>query len=283
MLINNITNAEVCKIFDNRNRKIEYLEKLSDEANLGIAIPRTLEQIHQCIIATWDYEISKRIIREMFFNCEKYLNGIRCKERIDCLIDCWYDNDLGEIEWPFSAANFDSYVADINRERTLSEEEKDNIVACDAIKFRRIKEINACRNDYIESLIVAYNENVIPTFKHNRGLDFFINGEPFDQKVSRSVGRAFINDYGDDYYEVAIRDPEVVAISLYENQDDRRFDSDPRLYVVYLDNDISSDSIESIIRETRLDQPIEIAFKYSHTRDDERIYRTHCYVLLLYN
>lgn len=283
MLCDGISKMEVNKIFDNRERKEEYLERFFEEAELQLTIPCTLTGIDQQIINTWDYVISKRVIREMFFESEKFLYGKDCKDKIDFLIRDWHEKDLGDLEWPFAAMNFDSHIAKINRLNDCSEEEKDNITAFDVIRFRRIKDINACRNDYIESLIVYHNDNIIPTFKHNRGLDFYINGEPFDQKVSRSVGKAFMDDNDEDYYDIAISQPDWVAISLYENQDEERFDDDPRLYVVYLDTDISSEAIERSIIETNFEEPMEIEFDYIHSNRERITHSTYCYVLLLHN
>lgn len=283
MLKEGIRNIDIKKIFDNRTRKIEYLERLFSKTDSNFEIPRSVTGLDNCIIDTWDYNLSKDILREMFFCSKKFLSGLDCKKEVDFLINEWYDNNLGEIEWPFSAMIFDSYVARLNRRNDLSETEKDEIIAEDVVKFRRIKDINTKRNDCIESLIVLHNENIIPTFKHNRGLDFYINGEPFDQKVSRSVGRTFENEYGRDYYNIAITHPKLVAKSLYENQDEERFDDDPRLYIVYLDNDISSEAIEQSIIEANFDEPIEITFDYERSRHSVSRYSTYCYIILLHN
>lgn len=282
MLMNEITTFEINKIFDNRCRKEEYLEKLFSILNIQSSLPRTIAGLNNCIMETWNYDISKSIIREMFFESDKYLNGIACKDEINYLIQDWHRQNLGKIEWPFAAMNFDGHVARINRLH-CSENEKDDIIALDVIKFRRIKAINTCRNDYIESLIVQFNENIIPTFRHSRGVDFYIDGIPFDQKVSRSVGKSFINEYGDNYYNVAVNCPDLVAKSLYENQDEERFDAQPRLYVVYLDNDISSDAIEQSIMESDFFEPCEIEFEYIHSNSKSLLHRTYCYIILLHN
>ncbi len=283
MLTTEITLVEIKKIFDNKERKREYLRRLFIENNIDMSIPHTLRAIDDCIIETWDYEASKFILREMFFESEKYNRGLAAKEEIDFLVDNWYEHNLGEIEWPFAAMNFDQHVARLNRRNDISEEEKDQIIATDTIKFRRIKDINTKRNDYIESLIVAHNDNIIPTFRHSRGVDFYINGEPFDQKVSRGVGGAFIDKFGDDYYDVAIRNPEFVAMSLYENQDEERFDADPRLYVVYLDSDVSTENIERSIVDSDLREPYDIEFEYYHSNSSQLVHETYCYVVLLHN
>ena len=283
MLTDRITINEIKKIFDNRERKMEYLLRLFETMEIEIQVPRTLKEIDECIIDNWNYEISKDVIREMFFESDKFNNGIAAKDEIDYLIKNWHEHRLGEIEWPFAAMNFDQHVARLNRRNDISEEEKDQIIATDTIKFRRIKDINTKRNDYIESLIVAHNDNIIPTFRHSRGVDFYINGEPFDQKVSRSVGGAFIDKFGEDYYDVAIRNPEFVAMSLYENQDEERFDADPRLYVVYLDSDVSTENIERSILDCDLYEPYEIAFDYYHSNSERVVHETYCYVILLHN
>lgn len=283
MLTDRITINEIKKIFDNRERKNEYLLRLFETMGINIQLPRTLRGIDECIIDTWNYEISKNVIREMFFESEKFNNGIASKDEIDYLIRNWHEQCLGNIEWPFAAMNFDQHVARLNRRSDISEEEKDQIIAKDTIRFRRIKDINTKRNDYIESLIVEHNENIIPTFRHSRGVDFYINGEPFDQKVSRSVGGAFIDKFGEDYYDVAIRNPEFVAMSLYENQDEERFDADPRLYVVYLDSDVSTENIERSIMDCDLYEPYEIAFDYYHSNSERVVHETYCYVILLHN
>lgn len=283
MLFTEITLYEINKIFDKKERKIDYLLRLFEISRIDMQVPRTLRGIDNCIIETWNYEISKDIIREMFFESEKYNKGIAAKDEIDFLIENWREHNLGEIEWPFAAMNFDQHVARLNRNTDISEEEKDSLIATDTIKFRRIKDINTKRNDFIESLIVRYNENIIPTFRHSRGVDFYINGEPFDQKVSRSVGGAFIDKFGEDYYDIAIRNPEFVAISLYENQDEERFDADPRLYVVYLDSDVSTENIERSIMDYDLYEPYDIAFDYYHSNSERLVHKTYCYVILLHN
>ena len=189
--------------------------------------------------------------------------------------------NLGEFDWPFQPRMFDQYVHAINR-RNLAEKDKDNLVATAAIKYRRIKDINARRNDYIEYLIFKNNENVIPTFANRRGVDFYINGEPFDQKVSRSVGQNFIARYGENYREIAIQKPELVAKCLYEYQDEERFGREPRLLIVYLDSDLTIENIDHSLANANFQRPINIAFDYRHSDGRTMHYKTYCYIVLLH-
>jgi hypothetical protein len=151
------------------------------------------------------------------------------------------------------------------------------------VKYRRIKEINTVRNDFIETLIFEKNENILPTLNHRRGVDFFINGVSFDQKVAKSPTNEFKRHFKDDWRDVAIKRPELVAEYLYKYQDEGRFGADPRLLVVYIDEDVSIDKIREIINGTDLNNPIEINFTYKHKNLGEKNYKVPCFVILLHN
>ena len=275
-----ISILEINKIFSNSTLKREYLNLLSHHIEIDLNGLR-VRDLDNKIIETWSYNISKQVIRELFVDSEKYLKNRDAGDKIEALMVEWCDLGLGEFDWPFQPKMFDEHVHSINR-RLLTEIEKDNIVANDAIRYRRIKDINARRNDYIEFLIFANNDNVIPTFRNARGVDFYIDGQSFDQKVSRSVGRNFINEYGENYRQIAIQNPELVAKCLYEYQDEERFGYEPRLLVVYLDSDLELEDIEASIAEADLTNPTNIEFEYLHSNGQTATYGTYCYVILLH-
>ena len=149
------------------------------------------------------------------------------------------------------------------------------------VRYRRIKEINTERNDFLESLIFAKNPNIIPTLSHSRGVDFFINGISFDQKVSRSVTNEFKKDFGNKWREKALKEPHLVAQYLYSYQDEGRFGYAPRLFVVYLDEDISPLEVKDIITNTNLKNPLDITFTYKHKDIGNRTYKTQSFIILL--
>ena len=282
MLKNEITSVEVKKIFQNKDNKVEYLNRFFDYIGKSEPIEKTNTKIEEQIISTWNYEASKTVIREMFRNTEKYHYISRCKEKIDVAINEWNLLRLGKIDWPFSAMNFDQHVHQINRDESMNERRKDFLIARQCVKFRRIKQINALRNDYIEYLIFK-NENVIPTFGNNRGVDFYIDGEPYDQKVSKSVGKIFQDKYGDDYRNIAIKNPNLVAESMYENQDEERFGDEPRLLIIYLDSDVTSQQIEDQLCNIDFNDPMTIEFKYKHSNHNTLNHKTKCFVVLLHH
>jgi len=239
------------------------------------------KELWKAIVDSWDYEESKEIIRNIFKETEKYKSGKEANNAMDVLIKEWQNLKLGDIAWPFSQGAFDDFVQRINSEKENGFA-KDEKVKVAAVKYRRIKEINTVRNDFIETLIFEKNNNILPTLNHRRGVDFFINGISFDQKVSKSPTNEFKRQFKDEWRQMAIKKPELVAEYLYKYQDEGRFGADPRLLVVYIDEDVPIDKIREIINKNDLNNPIEINFTYKHKNLGEKNYKVPCFVILLH-
>jgi hypothetical protein len=285
------------KIIGNQDNAIRYLEALNQikpipslkfkiptrgkNANQKVLDLKTNE-LWKAIVDSWDYEVSKNVIRAIFTQTEKYKNGKEADNAMSVLIDEWNSLNLGNIDWPFSQGAFDEFVQRINsaKEDGLIKDEK---VKNAAVKYRRIKEINTVRNDFIETLIFEKNQNILPTLNHRRGVDFFINGISFDQKVAKSPTNQFKAKFKDNWKEVAMSNPELVAEYLYKYQDEGRFGADPRLLVVYLDEDVSINKIRDTIANTDLNNSLEINFSYKHKLQGEKNYKVPCFVVLLAN
>lgn len=276
-----ITNIEINTIFSNIEMKKKYLEEVFKTKKIYREFPKTNKVINESIIETWDYEISKKIIRELFKETDKYKNSQKSNKFLEEALKEWKENKLGDIKWPFQPLGFDSYIQQINC-RNITEEEKDIIVKEDIVKYRRIKKINTYRNDFIEYLIIENNSNIIPTLKHSRGVDFYINGYPYDQKVSKSVTKQFKDNFGDSWKDVAIKKPEIVAEYLYKYQDDQRFEYEPRLLVVNIDENIDNEDIIKCVKKVNFQKPIKLKFQYTHPNNIIKEYITECYIVLLY-
>lgn len=240
------------------------------------------KDLWKTVVDSWDYEESKKIIRDIFKDTEKYKSGKEADNAMDVLIKEWQTLKLGDLAWPFSQGDFDGFVQRINSENSTGIV-KDDKVKIAAVKYRRIKEINTVRNDFIETLIFEKNENILPTLNHRRGVDFFIDGISFDQKVAKSPTNQFKTRFKDNWRQEAINNPALVAEYLYKYQDEGRFGADPRLLVVYLDEDISIQKIQEIIKQTDLNKPIEINFSFKHKILGEKNYKVPCFVILLHN
>ncbi|WP_299189690.1 hypothetical protein [uncultured Campylobacter sp.] len=181
----------VKKIFSNANNAKEFLKRLNINTK-GM----DSRKIFNSIVINWNYEKALPIVRDIFKSSPKFKRGQSGSATIEILLREWRELGFGDIAWPFSQGAFDNFVQSINSESS-SRIEKDEKVRIAAVKYRRIKEINTERNDFLESLIFLKNENIIPTLSNSRGVDFFINGISFDQKVSRSVTNEFKRDFGD--------------------------------------------------------------------------------------
>lgn len=238
------------------------------------------QEVWSKIVEYWDYDASLKIVREMFTRTAKYHSGKDSHHSMTLLLEEWQAIQLGQISWPFSQGDFDGFVQRVNAER-ITGLQKDEKVKTAAVKYRRIKEINTVRNDFIETLIFEKNENILPTLNHRRSVDFFIDGISYDQKVAKSPTNEFKRDFGSDWREAALAHPERVAEYLYRYQDEGRFGADSRLLVVYLDEDVSIEKIAETVERTDLQEPIEITFNYTHKTQGTKTYKVKCFVILL--
>ena len=288
MNLNQTFNSDICKkIFSNSENKIAYILELEKVLNKDFWIRKNIKPklLDEIIVNSWNYKFWKDIIRKLFQKSEKYKRWKEADEVMKILIQEWKKLSLWDLEWPFSQWDFDNFVQRINQ---LSDnwQIKDEKVKLAAVKFRRLKEINTLRNDFLETLIFEKNKNIIPTLNHRRWVDFFINWISFDQKVSRSVTKQFQKNFWHDWKQKAIENPWKVAEYLYKYQDEWRFWADERLLVVYIDENISVEKINKIIAKTDLSNPIEINFSYTHNKwkptEKEKNYKTNCFCILLH-
>lgn len=270
----------VKKIISNKQNAIEFLALYGYNQTELKRI--SSKDLYNEIVKIWNYDDAKDKIRSIFQKTSKFTNGLKGEETIIILINEWEALNLGNISWPFSQGQFDNFVQSLNSENS-SRNEKDDKVKGAAVRYRRIKELNTERNDFLETLVFLKNRNIIPTLSHSRGVDFFIDGISYDQKVARSPTNEFKQDFGENWKQTAIENPSLVARYLYQNQDEGRFGASPRLFIVYLDEEITPIRIKEIIENTSLENPLEITFDYKHKSTGKQTYRTEAFVILLHN
>ena len=270
----------VKKIFSNKANAIAFLELYNkDKKALQKQSPADL---FSKIVKLWQYDDAKVKIRTLFKTLPKFENGLNGEQNMAILLQEWETLGFGKVGWPFSQGQFDSFVQSINAENS-ARSEKDEKVKTAAVKYRRIKELNTERNDFLETLVFLKNENILPTLSHTKGVDFFIDGISYDQKVARSPTNEFKRDFGDHWKDYAIAHPEKVAEYLYKYQDEGRFGASPRLFVVYLDEEISPIEIRNIIDKTNLTTPYSITFSFNHKDNGIKTYKTEAFVILLHH
>jgi len=299
-LKNNFSTDTAKKIFGNKENAEKFLLELQKKKNFDLPLKiitrgvnkgsfilnLDTNQLWSKIVEFWDFETGELIIRDLFSQTEKYKSGKDSYLTMKILLSEWEKLKLGNIAWPFSQGDFDGFIQRLNFEN-CDGYQKDEKAKNAAVKYRRIKEINTVRNDFIETLIFEKNINILPTLNHRRGVDFFINGISFDQKVAKSPTNEFKKDFGDNWKDYAIQNPHKVAEYLYKYQDEGRFGADSRLLVVYLDEDISIEKIAETIENTDLQNPLEINFEYTHNKgkptEKNKTYKVNCFIILLTN
>lgn len=295
---NNFSTDTAKKIFGNKANAETFLLELQKKKNFKLptreitrgknkgnkVLDLNTNQLWAKIVEFWDLKNGESIIRELFEKSKKYQSGKDSYRVMNILLDEWKKLKLEVISWPFSQGDFDGFVQRVNSEQS-SGEEKDKKVKLAAVKYRRIKEINTVRNDFIETLIFEKNRNILPTLNHRRGVDFFINGISFDQKVAKSPTNEFKKAYGENWKKQAVSNPQKVAEYLYKYQDEGRFGADSRLLVVYLDEEVSINQIAKTIENTDLNNPLEITFEYTHNKgkptEQKKTYKVNCFIILL--
>lgn len=74
---------------------------------------------------------------------------------------------------------------------------------------------------------IGLHPKIVPTLKNNFGVDIFFDGQPFDLKTTY-LPRGYSIDE-------AIKNPQQLAIWMYENQGAQRFGADNRFFVILAD------------------------------------------------
>jgi len=265
-------------IFGNKETAIEFLIRRGERVKASEKAGR----VYELVVENWEYEEALPIVRQMFRETDKYRQGNSGSKLLPELINEWKSMGLGDVAWPCGQAAFDKLVQRINTSNA-SRATKDEEVNKASLKFRRMKELVTVRNDLIEALLFEANEEIIPTLKHTAGTDFFVRGDRFDQKTSKSVGKAFKEEFGDQWREEAISRPQAVARSLYENQDPDRFSDGPRLYVVDVDETAFFDpaAIRAAVDQAEVGSPVRVDFKYDDRGGGKVAYSTRCITVLL--
>ncbi len=279
---------DIKKIFGNAGNKKNYLDKKGIEYKKS----SSSSELNKLIEDNWDYEKDKKIVREIYFENNKYLTEKQYLDLKNYLVLEWTEKFGEEVSWPFSQGGFDDFIQRVHTQysndsfdKSEVNEEVDEIVSKAAIKFRRIKFLNTIINDYIEKMIIESNEDIIPTCSNSKSVDYYIDGVRFDQKVSKSPTKEFIGAYGEDTYkDYAKENPQEVARFLYQYQDEERFGSEKRLFVVFLDKvklNVDFDTLKNYLLQIETSSPYEIEFEYKHKSSGIKKYKTSAFVILI--
>jgi len=128
---------------------------------------------------------------------------------------------------------------------------------------------------------IGLHPRVIPTLKNNFGVDIFFDKQAFDLKTTY-LPRGYSIDE-------AIKNPQQLAIWMYENQGAQRFGADNRLFVIFADKnnldqswklkrnfDFVFEKIDDFFNDTTVSKKDEIVFTFKN-----KTYTTTSKVLLI--
>jgi hypothetical protein len=291
-----ITGEQVKSIFGNLINQNKFLWYMRLDWNLPIKKNRKGEgvldiskigDVTDYIVNHWEYISCRDTIRNMYVLSDKYKNCRNAKEVFKVYQEMYRNDGYLEYEYPYVANNYDSYVTrtvtfpSVYNPELFESSYKKHIV--DSKQYCYLKNFSMLKNDYIEYLMFNSNIDVIPTFGKKKGLDFFINGEGFDQKVSKSTTNEFKRDYGDNWRESSINDPYEVCKYLMMYGDEARFSNVPRLFVINIDGNYDLDGIEDIIKDINFDSPRVVEYVYNHKSTGNTKYSCKVICILLTN
>lgn len=116
---------------------------------------------------------------------------------------------------------------------------------------------------------ISQHPKVIPTLSPIKGIDIFVDSQPFDLKITYLPREYNAQD--------AIKNPKNLAIWMYENQGAQRFGADNRLFVVLSDTknpeeswklkrnfDLVFSKIDEFLNKEKVSSVDEIVFSFAH-------------------
>lgn len=221
----------------------------------------------------------------MFRLTEKYNRGRTAKDVFNHFKIKYREAGFTDYKWPFISGQFDDYLVKMIVYPSVAHSEvfdgQLGKIDKDVEKFSYLKIFNTLRNDYIEYLMFLADEDIIPTFSHRGGIDFYIHGLGFYQKVSRSVTNQFMDKHGKNWREVALENPFEVAEFLMVLGDEARFTNVPRLFVIDVDGSYELEGIEDKVQVIDFDSPTQVDYTYQHKSTGPKEYTCPVICLML--
>jgi hypothetical protein len=268
-ILKNVTFDDVKKIFGNKDNGIEFLSFIQGLSNKELKL-LSANDVYQIILNKWNYEESKGIVRYIAknskYNSTNFQKNCQLYENVKNIIDTEYE---GNKEWAFDMGNYDKNVTGHIRKSTTFDEGLENHQK-DTKRNFIIKSFNIYRAYLYEYFILKYHEDVLPTLGNQSGIDFYYYGKKYDLKNASSVTGKFKKDHGDEWKEEAVTNPGKVAKYLYECQNENRFGSEARIFIVELSQKIPTlNQIERTCNELNFGNPLTIDFKYLINNKEE--------------
>lgn len=211
------------------------------------------------------YPKIKTATREMFFNSDKLKEQQSGCANYDLELAHYQDTTKHLYPRKLMGNQIDDMVNQYTRNHQgLIDKDETNAHYSDIIYDMNVnKRLTTTRNDLCELLLIHNNLEIMPTLKHISGVDYFIDGIAYDQKVSISTGAYQVPN---DIKEI---DKYDLAKTLLENQTAGRFNNFNRVFVVFVDkacDEINEQNIVFHLMNAKITNNTDIVkYKFNNT------------------
>lgn len=211
------------------------------------------------------YPKIKTATREMFFNSKKLEKQKNGSANYDLELAHYQDTTKHLYPRKLMGNQLDDMVNQYTRNHQgVINKDETNIHFSDIIYDMNVnKRLTTTRNDLCELLLIHNNLEVMPTLKHISGVDYFIDGIAYDQKVSISTGAYQVPK------DIRKIDKYELAKTLLENQTSGRFNNCNRVFVVFVDkacDEINEQNIVFHLMNAKITNNTDIVkYKFNNT------------------
>lgn len=239
---------------------------------------------HEIILQYWDYDIALQFTRSEIVKTDQY--GLYCYEKYAHwkYAECNYRKTVeiretviqnNKNQWRMAPMHAYSEFVRIARMRGISDKARAEMIA--ELGNNIVSNINyqTARNDLIEYILFETKQEVFPTLVEIKGVDFFYNGVPYDQKVTFGLGafeRKF--DSQEEAFDAAKKNPKLVLETLFKDQDFSRFNSSNtmnRLLFSLTDLRVTHEEIKLAIKKIDLSSPFELDVFFSNKQMNQKV------------
>jgi hypothetical protein len=251
---------DIKKIIGNKNNAVNFLVHTNIKTPHKELSKLKSEEVYDLLMSHFDYDTFHLYVRLESMK-SKYSNDNflkYSKKYIECaeIIENRYNNNKS---WAFNPSTYeDEQINTIRRHGNIGDSIKEHLEKCE--KNLIIKSYNNSRSFLFEYFLIRSNDKILPTLSNSKGVDLFFNRK-WDLKNTSGVTKEFRDFYGDDWKEIALKNPKIVAEYLYKNQGDYRFDNNDRLFLIDLSDNIKKvPEIEVMCKNFNFNEVHSISF-----------------------
>lgn len=251
---------DIKKIIGNKNNAVNFLVHTNIKTPHKELNKLKSEEVYNLLMRYFDYDTFHSYVRlecmKSKYSKDNFLKY--SKKYVECgeIIKNKYNNDKS---WSFNPSSYeDEQINIIRRYDNINDSIREHLEKCE--KNLVIKSYNNSRSFLFEYFLIRNNNKILPTLSNSKGVDLFFNRK-WDLKNTSGVTKEFRDFYGDNWKEIALKNPKIVAEYLYKNQGDNRFDNNDRLFLIDLSNNIKQVSeIEKMCKNFNFNEIHSILF-----------------------